>query len=135
MSGCRHSNVTCWLWSRHDDCWVLAIVQTLSAHYYDRVTCRDCGHWLPLGPSRDDSPAVVLEMRAAELASAQISYAMPLWMQGFATDEAHGWRDFTDDDKGGDCQCRDRPGLTARNWHSGYLARAIVNHTDDQGGE
>lgn len=123
MSGCRHRVVSRYVYDR------------VQARTIECPWCCECKTYIGLGPSRDDSPEVALEMRAAELASAQISYAMPLWMQGFATDEAHGWRDFTDDYKGGDCQCRDRPGLTARNWHSGYLARAIVNHTDDQGGE
>lgn len=89
--------------------------------------CADCGKWLSLGPAKDASPEVQIEIRAAELAH-HIVDILPLHMQGWNLDEEHGYRDHLGEDRGGDCRCRDATVRhISRNWHAGYLAREIIS--------
>jgi hypothetical protein len=87
--------------------------------------CATCGKRLALGPSNDEPAEVQVEIRAAELAAIPDD-----WRIGAMNlDEFHGYRHFTVTGAG-DCPCSTNPGLLARNWQSGYLARAIAMHTD-----
>lgn len=117
---CRHTRPTGYIYPTK--------FQGLSCNS-SRKRCDDCGAWLSLGDSNDSPEEVQIEIRAAALAW-HIVDILPLRMQGWTTDEEHGWRDHLDGDRVGDCRCRDLCGDVARNWHAGYLARAIATHEE-----
>lgn len=69
---CKHAlehDVYLFWWNRPSGKWIQAgtlVAGPLDAMSWDRVVCTACGHWLSLGPSRDDSDAVRAEIAAAE---------------------------------------------------------------------
>lgn len=81
--------------------------------------CLDCGTWLPLGPSADDSEAVRIEIRAAELARLKAG--------AFVTGDVwSGWDAHRNNyDPPPWPYCPDA-------W-AGYLARCIVTHEREVG--
>lgn len=89
------------------------------------VDGKPCGTWLPLGPSDETDPRVQLELRAVMLADD----AGPPFRLNWSPDEEHGFRDYTNEDRGGDCSCRDAHRHDERTWHAGYLAAAITSHS------
>ena len=86
--------------------------------------CLDCGAWLPLGPSRDDGPhaeQVAIEVRAAELSVQPAGTYV-------TSDAQSGWV----------CHAKDYdppPWPHCPDAWSGYLARCIATHDEQQGGE
>lgn len=92
--------------------------------------CQDCGAWLSLGPSNDDSEAVRVEMRAAELAADLVDddHKRTVFSGGGSTsDECWGWflydRYISANDVTATHVLSDA-GL------AGYLARCIATHGD-----
>jgi hypothetical protein len=81
------------------------------------VRCVDCGATLPLGPSNDDSPAVPIEMRAAEIGGCGFMGKLR------SDDEKTGWsdhwlsHDLDDEDPAG--------------WLASWLGREIAIGGDD----
>lgn len=67
MAKCRHRNRKCYGWHRADHGWREA--PYLAPYQAAAVRCEDCGAWLPLGPSNDDSPEVQIEKMAAKMAA------------------------------------------------------------------
>lgn len=120
MSRCRHRDVRGWTrtaaggWSptcngSRDS----ALLNRAYLASLDRVTCMDCPEWLPLGPA-NDTPEVLVEVRAAELAQGAIG--LLTWPLG----EFRGWMasemaERTPDDPEG---------------QSGWLAREIYTHRE-----
>jgi hypothetical protein len=121
MRKCRHRNPRTGMWRAGAQDWL-----NNTCLIVDRLVCDDCGAWLPLGPSNDAPAAVAVEIRAAEIAALGIGTPL-LWI---ARDEEHGWRDFANEDGGGDCHCSEAVRHDDKNWHTGYLARCIVEHDE-----
>lgn len=96
---------------RHDN-WRSEYVPDLTSLRWTR--CDDCRTLLPLGPSNDDSDAVRVEMRAAELEWMFVDSAM----DNFDPIERTGWR----------CHAREAGVLANDTWHAGWLARELTSH-------
>lgn len=85
----------------------------------DARICDRCGEWLPLGPSNDDDEAVLVEMRAAEIAA--FCCIRDAWLACKVSDcERDGF----------DLDGNDEPSCPAE--ESGYLARCIASHPEEQ---
>jgi hypothetical protein len=103
--------------------------------------CLDCGHWLSLGPARDDGPhaaQVAIEKRAAELANMDVRPKQPHDGWQF------GWWLHSDEEEAqinkphpSLCALEDGTVYTAGylehhpGWHAGYLARVIATHDQE----
>lgn len=85
----------------------------------DARWCPACHAWLPLGPATM-TPEAEIELRAAEILDARASVtpgAAPIEWIGF--EEWLGWDEA-------DVHTAKYP----PEWHAGYLAHAILTHTD-----
>ncbi len=84
----------------------------------EQFRCVDCGEWLSLGPSNDDSDAVRVEIRAAEIAAKAGLFRRP---QGDIGEDI-GWeiayQDFAHSALVNDAQ------------RAGWLAREIWTHSE-----
>ena len=92
--------------------------------------CNRCDSMLSLGASNDADERVGVEIRAAEIAALGIG-TPHLWI---TRDEDHGWRDYANEDGGGDCRCSEAVRHDAHNWHAGHLARVIAETSGGGGG-
>jgi hypothetical protein len=116
---CKHRNGVGYRWLSVAGWWApitrFADFNLRRVDWLDRVTCDDCGTWLPLGPSNDRGRPVSIEMRAARIAS---KWA-PLDYECLAVRD--GW------------YCH-RDGLGPRfdnvYGQAGYLAHAIATHKE-----
>lgn len=82
--------------------------------------CHDCGAWLSLGPSRDDSPQVVVEIRALDVAELARTNDGADCLTGR---EKRGYSAYVfDDGWHGPCHYGDEQ------FKAGYLAAAIAAH-------
>ena len=78
-------------------------------------TCIVCDDYVSWGPS-NDTPEVLVEIRAAEIAANYVDLPWVEWNHG----EAAGFDN------------RETPmPHSAESWHAGYLARVIVSHDKD----
>jgi hypothetical protein len=104
--------------------WAHAFVQPGRADHHHRVTCDDCGAWLPLGPATD-TPETALEVRAAEIAAHGFRPDCGCCADtSLSTGEFYGWHCTQDrDDTGGVPEIE-----------RGYLARIIAEHETAQHG-
>lgn len=140
---CKHENVRGYMWRQVDGVKYWPVPPWVARMSADALTCSDCGAWLSLGPATDDERTAV-EVRAAEIAHHRAAMAHRL-SSSFKTNhgEVAGWRgDETIDsltvlDEYGNLRVdRDVPlNLDSPNWRAGYLARCIVEHDTDGGGE
>lgn len=122
MKRCKHENADHLkagdLWKDHPTAYLGVYLAKC-----EQFRCLDCGAWLSMGESNDDSEAVQMEMRAAEIAADED--------EKMGLCEHFGWEGYlapkfsTDPADAG----------YANKWHAGYLARCIVTHDDTQGGE
>ena len=72
MSGCKHENADHMMpGDIVDEGWPNWPADFVAR--CEQFRCLDCGTWFPLGSSNDDSEAVRVEMRAAELATERVA--------------------------------------------------------------
>ncbi len=101
-------------------------------HDWVRVDCAKCGTQVPLGPSADNSDAVRVEIRAAELATSKTDLEFQLSTTTYFNYAEHaGWC--------GETRVRDPFGehsslhvnQNSASWQAGFLAAAIANHEEE----
>lgn len=118
---CEHETVSVTRW--RDGAWqaVATIPKGLFITFpCDRAKCVSCGATMILGPANDDDPRVVVELRAAEIASAWKGRREPFDMP------------LTAAEKSG---CDKWPYLDPTNDElAGFLAVQIINHHAEQAG-
>jgi hypothetical protein len=122
---CKHENVFARIWAK-DGQWIILLGDS---KYADARQCGDCGAWLHLGPSSDDSPEVAIKMRASELA-ARVESVRGLGQKRFLSDigfdgaEIAGWVSHQYDSE----KVPEQDGEWA-----GWLAREISSHATTEG--
>ena len=96
-----------------------------------RHICIDCGHWLPLGPA-NDTPEVLVEVRAAAIAADWDNYMNCGGWQGFETLGActpdAGHAPFIESD----IAAGRKPAHDITDYYAGHLARCIAIHEEEQ---
>lgn len=105
---------------RHHPCDIQTVVTATSTTSW----CKECKSNVSLGPA-NDTPEVMIEIRAAELAS-----LVQWWERDEFESESYGAMCFHNggtpgDDADGGCS------LYADDEHAGYLARVIATHDEE----
>lgn len=122
MRRCKHENAVPHVWNARKDRWEEAA--WCPRRHADCLACLDCGAWLSLGAANDDSEAVRIEARAAEIVPRRDLLSFD---QTLAIREAHGWWDCGSGDYGPpDYSGAVHPEKALADWLAGYLARCIV---------
>lgn len=116
MSGCKHENADHLMPGDVLTPSNYAPIEEGEPVAFEQFRCLDCGAWLSLGPA-SDTPAALVELRAAEIAADHADLPWVDWNHG----EAAGFDD------------RDTPmPYRVESWHAGWLAAAIVSHDHEQ---
>jgi hypothetical protein len=122
VSKCRHKSTRHRYW--RDGAWCGVVYGVNAAEWISTndgsVVCQDCGAWLSLGPANDDSDAVRIEIRAAELAARR---GFGSFSNCGAGCERCGFVSF---DRGTD----GTPICKRSQFDTGFLARAILDHRE-----
>lgn len=102
----------------------------------EAAVCNACGHWLPLGPADDtpdDTPEVLVERMAAEVAADTIERKEGYPGDHWTFDVRLGWARY---ELGINAVPETpEPGIYRDAVLVGYLARAIVRHDEEVRGE